>query len=123
MFSKPLLIHNGSKLQSYLNISANDVNVGDDVIINIYIERNISDYVITTETATDATGTVSIYLNDDTTYIFTVSISNGHGTLNISGLVAGVYVAHGEYSGDSKYKASSGTSESFIVRAEPIVVV
>ena len=87
-----------NKLESNLVIDIGEVKLGEDVIINV-------------KTQEDATGTVTVTINNMKEVI---TVVNGLASYTLSKVTAGVYNISATYSGDDKYLASSN-STSFVV--------
>ena len=102
MFSKKLLIRSLGKIDPSMTISfgANEYYVGDTVVITCTLPN-------------DATGTVTISV-DDTQY--TEQLSNGVATFNITGLLSGNKSVYASYSGDSKYTNTTQTGTVSITK-------
>ncbi len=87
-----------NKLESNLVIDIGEVKLGEDVIINVKTQK-------------DATGTVTVTINNMKEVI---TVVNGLASYTLSKVTAGVYNISATYSGDDKYLASSN-STSFVV--------
>ena len=87
-----------NKLESNLVIDIGEVKLGEDVIINV-------------KTQEDATGTITVTINNMKEVI---TVVNGLASYTLSKVTAGVYNISATYSGDDKYLASSN-STSFVV--------
>ena len=85
---------------TFTSINVSDIMVGD--IENITVNLNES----------DATGIINININGTN---YEVTIQNGEGVLNISGLNAGTYIVITSYGGDYKYLAANPISNQFTV--------
>ena len=86
------------KITPAIDVNAEDVKVGEDVIINI-------------ELPDDATGSVEVVIGNITQ---NVNIKDGKASVTIANLSAGQYTAAIQYSGDNKYN-SAKTTASFNV--------
>ena len=94
---------NVNKINSKFNISASNILVGENEIITVNIDRNV-------------TGDIIININGTRYY---ESINNGKVILNVSGLKFGTYNVIAEYKGDSKYLPGTNTT-SFDVNKNPV---
>ena len=87
-----------NKLESNLVIDIGEIKLGEDVIITVKTQK-------------DATGTVTVTINNMKEVI---TVVNGLASYTLSKVTAGVYNISATYSGDDKYLASSN-STSFVV--------
>ena len=87
-----------NKLESNLVIDIGEIKLGEDVIINVKTQK-------------DATGTITVTINNMKEVI---TVVNGLASYTLSKVTAGVYNISATYSGDDKYLASSN-STSFVV--------
>ena len=78
------------KITPAIDVNAEDVKVGEDVIINI-------------ELPDDATGSVEVVIGNITQ---NVNIKDGKASVTIANLSAGQYTAAIQYSGDNKYNSA-----------------
>ena len=85
---------------SFASINASDIMVDDTEMIVITLNES------------DATGIISINLNDS---YYDGSIINGSAVINVSGLNAGAYNIIAFYGGDNKYLATNAISGEFNV--------
>ena len=84
-----------------LNVTAEDIIIGDDAIIIVKLP-------------VDATGNVTLSLRT-TRAVYSSPIVDGVARFAISGLSAGTYYITADYAGDIKYAAVSDDNASFIV--------
>ena len=96
-----------NKLESNLVIDIGEVKLGEDVIINVKTQK-------------DATGTVTITINNIKEVI---NLVNGSATYTLSKVTAGVYNISAIYSGDDKYLASSNNTSFAVNKFNSTVLV
>ena len=82
------------KLDPYMNVTANNIQYGEDAVFNVVLPS-------------DATGTVSVSVG---TKSGSASVNNGQATVSISGLTRGDYSYTVTYSGNDKYSSDTKTS-------------
>ena len=87
-------VFDGDKKASYVVVSADDIQLGQDAIITITVPS-------------DATGNVIVTVNGKDYF---ANINNGKATISVSGLVSGQYNVHADYSGDEDYLNSINTT-------------
>ena len=83
-----------SKLDPTIDISVEDIKVGENAIITVTLPE-------------DATGTVLIEVGDVKTY---GEIENGKATVTVPGLAKGDYTVNATYTGDDKYNVAENTA-------------
>uniref|UniRef100_UPI00388F1083 Ig-like domain repeat protein n=1 Tax=Methanobrevibacter sp. TaxID=66852 RepID=UPI00388F1083 len=88
-------IHN---YYSYLEI--HDIYVGENATVKVTFED-------------DTTGTVTLLINGST---HVIHLTNGTGTINITGLPVGKHIINATYSGDRKYEPCNRVFEDFHVK-------
>ena len=84
----------------YSNLETHDIFVGENATIKVTFEN-------------DTTGTVTLIINGSTHII---TLENGTGSINISGLPVGKHVINATYSGDRKYEPCNRIFEDFHVK-------
>lgn len=84
----------------YSNLVAKDIYVGDNATIIITFED-------------DTTGNVTLLINGSK---YNITLKNGTGSINISGLPVGKYSINATYGGDRKYEPYNRLFEDFYVR-------
>ena len=89
---------NVNKIDSTIDITVDDINVGEDAVITVKLANDITGDVIVTVDGKD----------------YSVAVVNGVATLVVSDLKAGNYDVNVKYSGDNNYNPIEGT-ESFVV--------
>ena len=89
---------NVNKIDSTIDITVDDINVGEDAVITVKLANDITGDVIVTVDGKD----------------YSVAVVNGVATLVVSNLKAGNYDVNVKYSGDNNYNPIEGT-ESFVV--------
>ena len=94
-----------SKYDSQVTVNAGDI--WDDEV-----------EIITVNVASDATGNVTISINNDT---YTSSVENGTAVFAVPNLDAGSYTVNALYSGDYKYSGSSNLSEFNVKLNYPVI--
>ena len=93
-----------NKIATRLTISLDSpIFVGDDAVINVVLNRNVTTSVVVTI--------------NDTEYV--VGLIDGKGTLTASGLAAGNYKVKAIYAGDDKYVASNSSVKTLKVKKIP----
>ena len=83
---------NVTKATPNMNVSVDDINVGEDAVINVDLPSEITGNV-----------TITVDGND-----YTVAIKDGKVVQTVSGLKAGSYVVTVRYDGDNNYNSASG---------------
>ena len=83
-----------SKLESKVDISVDDIEIGKDAVVTVSVTSG-------------ATGNVTFTVGDKTE---TVEIKDGKATLTIKGLASGDYTVSAVYNGDAKYLSSSNST-------------
>ena len=91
-----------SKLNPNMNVTANNIQYGENAIFNVVLPS-------------DATGTVSVTVG---TKSGSASVSNGHATISISGLTRGDYSYTVTYGGNNKYSSDTKTSTISVDKTE-----
>ena len=88
-----------NKIDTHISIISEHIEVGDNATITVVVPR-------------DASGNVTIYINNKT---YTEKVVNGTAVFTVSGLAHGNYTVIANYSGDRKYN-SDVEDEILIVR-------
>ena len=86
-----------SKRQSELNVTATGRSVGDNATIKVEVPDNATGYVTVNVNGTD----------------YTINLTGGVGSINITGLGNGTYYVHATYLGDRQYNVSTNFTETF----------
>jgi hypothetical protein len=97
-----------SKVPTNMNIAVDNINVGEDAVINITLPNEISNELVS----------VSI---DGKSY--TVLINNGKGSLILSNLVANSYPITAKYDGNYKYTEGENTTALTVAKMSSAVNV
>ncbi|MBO5152106.1 MAG: Ig-like domain repeat protein, partial [Methanobrevibacter sp.] len=84
----------------YSNLEIHDIFVGENATITVTFEN-------------DTTGTVTLIINGST---HTITLKNGTGSINITGLPVGKHVINATYNGDRKYEPCNRIFEDFHVK-------
>ena len=84
----------------YSHLETADIYVGENATVTVTFED-------------DTTGTVTLIINGSTHII---TLKNGTGSINISGLPVGKHIINATYSGDRKYEPCNRIFEDFFVR-------
>ncbi|WP_299524150.1 Ig-like domain repeat protein [uncultured Methanobrevibacter sp.] len=105
--SKDSYVFSVDKLKSFIIVSVDDINVGDDAVINIIVPN-------------DATGNVTLVINGKTENII---VKNGKGSITISNLNVGDYTVSATYNGDSRYLASKNSTSFNVSKRDSSVLV
>ena len=95
------------RLKSKLNISVNDVFVGEDVLINFSIVSPKNDSLLDT-----SSGKLRVFINGN---MYNLDVVNGKSNLTISNLTMGNYSIIGLYDGDYYY-SSTDSNSAFLVK-------
>ena len=96
-----------NKIASTIDISVDDINVGEDVTITVSVP-------------VDATGDVIVTVNGED---YTVAIKDGKVVQPISGLGAGSYDVTVRYDGDNNYNNASSTAKFTVSKINPVMDV
>uniref|UniRef100_UPI0037DDA953 Ig-like domain repeat protein n=2 Tax=Methanobrevibacter smithii TaxID=2173 RepID=UPI0037DDA953 len=83
-----------SKLESKVDISVDDIEIGKDAVVTVSVTSG-------------ATGNVTFTISDKTE---TVEIKDGKATLTVKDLASGNYKINAVYNGDAKYLSSSNST-------------
>ena len=83
-----------SKLESKVDISVDDIEIGKDAVVTVSVTSG-------------ATGNVTFTVGDKTE---TVEIKDGKAILTVKGLASGDYTVSAVYNGDAKYLSSSNST-------------
>ena len=98
---------NVAKLASTTVVDVDDINVGEDAVINIAVPGI-------------ASGVVSVTVNGKS---YNVAVVDGKGTLTLSGLVSGSYGVVAKFNGDDKYLASEDSAKFNVAKLASAVDV
>ena len=90
------------KITPAINVTVEDIKVGEEAIINI-------------ELPSDATGSVEVVIGNITQ---SANIKNGKASISIGNLSAGQYTATIQYDGDNKYESAKTTASFNVTKHE-----
>ena len=90
------------KITPAINVTVEDIKVGEEAIINI-------------ELPSDATGSVEVVIGNITQ---SANIKNGKASVSIGNLSAGQYTATIQYNGDNKYESAKTTASFNVTKHE-----
>ena len=90
------------KITPAINVTVEDIKVGEEAIINI-------------ELPSDATGSVELVIGNITQ---SANIKNGKASVSIGNLSAGQYTATIQYNGDNKYGSAKATASFNVTKLE-----
>jgi len=90
------------KITPAINVTVEDIKVGEEAIINI-------------ELPSDATGSVEVVIGNITQ---SANIKNGKASVSIGNLNAGQYTATIQYNGDNKYESAKTTASFNVTKHE-----
>ena len=91
-----------TKNNSTVNVTPQTISYGDSEVITFTVPD-------------DATGNLTVVVNDKT---YTVPVDNGVGTLTIPGLSANNYTINVTYNGDDKYESSTNSAKFEVTKAK-----
>ena len=97
-----------SKVPTNMNIAVNNINVGEDAVINITLPNEISNEL------------VSVTIDGKS---YTVLINNGKGSLILSNLVANSYPITAKYDGNYKYTEGENSTTLTVAKMSSAVNV
>ena len=97
-----------SKIPTNMNIAVDNINVGEDAVINITLPNEISNEL------------VSVTIDGKS---YTVLINNGKGSLILSNLVANSYPITAKYDGNYKYTEGENTTALTVAKMSSAVNV
>ena len=97
-----------SKVPTNMNIAVDNINVGEDAVINITLPNEISNEL------------VSVTIDGKS---YTVLINNGKGSLILSNLVANSYPITAKYDGNYKYTGGENTTTLTVAKMSSAVNV
>ena len=111
---------NVTKVESFVIPVAEDIYVGEDEVITVYVPQ-------------DATGSVTVVIDGevyefdiksgtlsvpDSADLYTIAVDQGTGKLVISGLPKGDYTASVKYNGDGKYLPSTNSTTFRVIKSD-----
>ena len=96
-----------SKLDPNMNVTANNINYGQNAVFNVVLPS-------------DATGTVSVTVG---TKSGSASVSKGKATISISGLTKGDYSYTVTYAGNTKYDSDTKTGTISVAKTKTTFTV
>ena len=111
---------NVTKVESFVIPVAEDIYVGEDEVITVYVPQ-------------DATGSVTIVIDGevyefdldtgtlsvpDSADVYTIAVDQGTGKLVVSGLPKGNYTASVKYNGDGKYLPSTNSTTFRVIQSD-----
>ena len=111
---------NVTKVESFVIPVAEDIYVGEDEVITVYVPQDATGSV-TVVIDGDAyefdlgTGTLSV---PDSAEVYTIAVDQGTGKLVISGLPKGEYTASVKYNGDGKYLPSTNSTTFRVIKSD-----
>ena len=97
-----------TKRVSQLNVTAVGGDVGGNATVSVEVQDN-------------ATGYVTLNINGTN---YTVNLTGGKGSVNITGLGNGTYYVHATYLGDRQYLTSTNNSKTFVMsKVSPVITI
>jgi uncharacterized protein (DUF2141 family) len=106
----------GSSKSVKFNVTRNDSTVN---VIPQNVTYGDAEEIIF-EVPEDATGNITVVINNKT---YTVPVSGGIGSLNITGLDAGNYTVNATYNGDGKYSPSESSATFNVDKKDVDIIV
>ena len=96
-----------NKKSTSINVTAQDITYGDDLIINVQLSEAIG-------------GEIAINVNGSQ---FTVTLADGVGNLSVSNLNAGEYLISADYAGNENFLESNATYLVVVNKAKTSIIV